>query len=228
MSSYYKKLLSEEDEILGRPIVISGNEERFSTLKSHMDSYEIQVERFPAIMLKSLPATENFAHVPVGVNLSHAAVLRNCLKTNYKKQFILVLEDDCRFFEDPRPHIVPVLSNILKVDPNFAVISLGSYHYAHQAVAPPIQKGETYVINSVSGWYPWGSHAWIYNLKRAPELIGWLSSLFNPLDHIMIDQYWKSNCWLMRPAIAYQESLRKQADTYSESSKLSVAGPLFL
>jgi len=212
----FRKCLTDEDEIIGKPVVISADEDRFTSLKSHMNSYEIQVEKFPAIMLKSLPATDHFAHVAVGINLSHAAVLRNCIVTNYKKQFILVLEDDCRFFEDPRPHILPVLSSILRVDPNFAIISLGCYHYDHQGAAPPIQG--SYLINSISGWHPWGSHAWIYNVNRAPDLIGWLSSLLRPIDHIMTDQYWSKNCWLMRPAIAYQESLKEEADVIREHS----------
>lgn len=203
-----KKLLTDEDPLLGPPLVINmaKDSHRLADIQDHMQYWGLRAARFEAVSGVSLPALgqhmQEAKHV-VSLNLSHAAASRHYL-IEAQNPFWMVMEDDCRFLMDPRIIVANVLTSLRDVD--WSIVSLGCIsHEKHGRRPPPSNGYDNFALEKPSGWFPWGLHAYIVNRKHAPRLVGMWSACFYPADHILLEEYRNGTGFLVRPSVSYQE-----------------------
>ena len=201
-------LLTERDEIVGRPIVINLDKdtERWNDMCEHLSKWEITPERYPAVSgvkLPSVPASMSEHECSVSLNLTHAAVSRHCYMRT-KKMFWLVLEDDCRFLKNPKEIVFETLETLFHNKTDWSVVSLGCFSYDNQAKKPELNLNST-VLTQPAGWYPWGTHSYLMNREHSMSLAATWSLCVNPTDHLLIHEYNIKRGYLRRPSITYQE-----------------------
>lgn len=214
------------NKILAPPLVINLDKDtgRWNDIVEHFGSWNISPERFSAITnLKlpeiSLPPSMLESEYNVSCNMSHAAASRYRLyRSNYP--FWLVVEDDCRFVEDPRKVIADCISTLASNNIDWSIISLGCYSYDRQSKRPEIDYG-TPLLCKPQGWYPWGAHAYLVNRAHAPKIISRWSACFYPADHLLLAEYATGEGYLRRPSIAYQEEYTSHSNggDHSRSTK---------
>jgi len=201
------KLLTPEDLIIGPPIVInlSKDKDRWEDIVEHFAQWGIAPERFEAVSGVKLPAMRSrMKEYSASLNLSHAAVSRHCY-LNTKKQFWLVLEDDCRFLEDPRKIVYEALKTITPQNPDWSIISLGCTWYSTNSPnRPPLKDGVVFYEQPFD-WFPLTTHALLINRVHAVDIIGKWSACMNPVDWLLLDEYKIKRAYLRRPSAAYQE-----------------------
>lgn len=206
-----EKLLTSEDPIFGPPIVINldKDEKRWADMCEHLAQWNIVPERFSALSGYTLPSIPEHMKNPsylVSLNLTHAAVSRHCL-LNTQRRMWLVLEDDCRFLEDPRNIVVNATRTLQQAEVDWSVISFGCYSYDWQAKRVEIDYSQS-VLDQPVGWYPWGSHSYLVNRNHAYRLIGSWSTCISPPDHLLLNEYKAKNGYLVRPSATYQEEYK--------------------
>lgn len=229
-------------DLIDSPLVINLEKDtkRWEDICSHFSQWDILPERFPAVEgIKlpeiSLPECMKEHSYTVNLNLSHASALRYRTHKS-QKPFCLILEDDCRFLENPTDLIFKIIKNLTSLNFDWSLISLGCFSYDWQAPKPPLAQEQlnVYQLSQPNGWYPWGAHAYLINKKHAKRIIGEFASCIMPPDHILLSEYSKKTGFLLRPSMAYQEEypshanngfstiVTKSSADISEESKLKI------
>lgn len=222
-----RKLLTEEDPLIGPPLVINldKDKKRFEDLKEHLAQWDIVPERFSAVsdvVLPALPDCMKEYKYSVNLNMSHAAASRHRCLTS-KRPYWLVLEDDCRFLEDPRIAIYECLLALNKAQKNdWSIISFGCFSYDKQGEKPKIEHPG---LCQPKGWHPWGTHSLLINRPHSPMLIGMWSSCFWPADHLLLNEYNAGRAFLRRPAVTYQEEYTSHTGGKTETKRSADLSP---
>jgi len=210
-----EKFLSEEDELVGPPLVISleKDAERWSSIVTHLSKWNIKPEKFTAICDIDLPKKsltlgmqEFSSKVNVCTNLSHAGASRYRLFQS-SHPFWLVLEDDCRFLEDPRNKILSILGSLIESKIDWSIISLGSYCTQsdidnNKRLTPDYS---ILTLEQPTSWFPYGAHSYLINRNYSEDLISKWSSCLRPCDNVLHLEYRNKKGYLLRPSLTYQE-----------------------
>ena len=216
---------TDDDRVFGRPVVINvaRDRERWADIAAHLSQWSICPERFepvPPMTFAGLPQTMKSPYVS-SLALTHAAICRRFLLDS-KSQFLLIMEDDCRFLMDPRQVLHKIVGHL--GDKPWTAISLGTYAFEHQGKRSPLPDtpGQL-VLDQPQDWFPWGTHAYVVSRHRLEKFIGQLSSLLMPADHVLIEQFRKRESYLLRPSIAYQEEYGTYAAVNASRSTIRTA-----
>jgi len=210
MNVKIQDLFTDNDPLFGPPIVINMDKDvdRWNDICHHFSQWGINLKRFSAISGVSLPALpESMSENSMAVNLclTHAAANRHCL-INSERPMWLILEDDCRFVEDPRKTIVSLINNCQNNKLDWSVVSLGCYSYDWQGKRPPVDyEGPHGLHKFIVDWCPWGSHSYAVNRKYGMRIIEKMSSCIQPSDHVLIGEFNIGKGYLRRPSATYQE-----------------------
>lgn len=204
---FLDRMFTDKDEVFGRVLVLNlkKDKRRWKDICYHLAQWNIFPERYESISdikIPSLPDHMNKANACL--DLTHAAASRHCL-LNSQRNFWLVLEDDCRFVEDPRKVVLNAIWSLEITNQDWSVISLGSYSKYIDKLRLKPESYLTHVLEKPRGWKPWGSHALLVNRRHALSLIQQWSSCMYPADHTLIREYEKGAGFLLRPSAAYQE-----------------------
>lgn len=205
----------ELNDILEVPLIINLDKDvkRWNDICDHLSQWNIVPERFSAVHGIKLPENSlNFSMKEHGytlnLNLSHSCASRYRLFYS-NKPFWLIMEDDCRFTENPKSTILNIIAHLELKKIDWSVVSLGCFSYENQAKSPDIPS--EYMLTQPHNWFPWGTHAYIVNRKHAARLIAEWGGCFYPPDHTLLSEYNKKNGFLLRPSLAYQEEYASYA-----------------
>lgn len=174
---------------------------------NHLAQWNIVPERLPAvsgIRLPGLTPSMTASEYNTSVNLSHAGASRHCY-FNSKRRFWMVLEDDCRFVEDPRKIVFNIIETLGKNNLEWSLVSLGCYSYDWQSPKENFDYATEPVLCRPTSWFPWGAHSYLVNRTHAERIIATWSACFNPADHLLLSEYRNDLGYLRRPSATYQE-----------------------
>lgn len=196
-----EKLLTPEDPIIGPPIVINvkSDDKRMNALAFHLERWGISPLRLEAVtMCDSLPAC-SLTKYEINASLSHAAANRFCSSSDRMlRPAWMILEDDCRFLEDPRDAIAWALKNLPK---GWSVASLGCYSWEK----PPLPNDGTRHLDHATNWEPYGAHSYLVSSAHGPRLVGAFASCVEPPDWVLLREMRAGRGYLARPSFTFQE-----------------------
>lgn len=179
-------------------INVNKDTERWNDLVQHLSKWNVEVQRIPA--LTELPA--GFKMV-AGRTKYESVLLLSLCKTieeflSRSEPYLLVLEDDCRFLDDPE---VLVREAIQAVPKPWSMISLGGFCDN----LPNFDYSK--VVYVQPDFNLWGFHSVLVSRENAERLLCEYKKCSRPSDHVLNEEYRESKLgFVRRPCGTYQHS----------------------
>lgn len=199
------------------PVVINldRDTQRWSDLVDHLAQWGLVPQRLPAV--EQLPGgftlPERRTRFEACLSLSWVKAVRGFLSES--DPYLLVLEDDCRFLQDPAVLIDEALTTVGAIQPEWSVISLGGWR------RPRIPRWDySEVRYDQPTWNLWGSHSVLINRLHAERLLPVYESCRFQTDGLLNDEYKKKLGFVRRPAGTYQHSYVSHREGRKVSTEL--------
>jgi hypothetical protein len=208
----FDDLLTPKSSVCGSPVVINLDSDvnRMTELREHFTrEWNLSVDRQSAYTISEVSDKKFDAGrvkpYAYALCLSAAKAIDKFLQEDRSK-YLLLLEDDCRFIENPRS-VVKDAINFMSKNSNCKFISLGCYSMSKPKLLSPDVTYE-----QPTKWKPYGTHAVIINSMFAREYAEALINQQVPPDWILINDYRTSRQgYLRRPSAAYQEMYKSHS-----------------
>jgi hypothetical protein len=176
------------------PVVINCDRDtqRWSDLCEHLATWDVTPSRFSAFTSTTRRKSPFVPRTSALMTLGVVEILKQFQKTD--QPYVLVLEDDCRFLQDPR---VAVSEAIAACPVGWSVLSLGSW-----GQIPPTDYSRVTYAQPL--WLLLGAHSVLVSRQHVEGLIQSLDSSLPLFDIQLNEEYRKKRGYVRRPSITYQ------------------------